>query len=264
MADLITNNGLDLIEEGLVNGLGGNTLDTVAVGSGTSSPSRSDTSLKNNLFEADISTSSVTRSTTAVDGEIRYTLSVTGGTEVPAPKDLSEFAIKSSTGTLFYYEVKSVPISIQSGETKTIEIRIQLDDPDTEDNTALTNDGLNFVRDILTGNTTDLMDTIAVGGSTQNVSQSDSSMYNELYRNDSSGSDVSIETETTIGQPSAIITVSAGSDVSDQLAADTDVSEFGLISSTQDVLILHETRDNPVTLQAGDEKSFSIPLLITQ
>lgn len=258
MADIIVDSGRDIIEEGIINGLDGDTLDTVAVGDGTSSPSSSDTLLTNNLHET-----SPTVNKTATDGEISFVFSVTGGTEVPGGAELTEFGIKLSDGRLFYYEVRSSPIQIADGETKQIKIVVRLEDTDVESNVAITNDGRNYVRDVLVGDTTNTIDQIHIGSSESDVSQSDSTMFDTVYIANRADSNVSIEETTAVGEPRFVITLAAGPDADDQLADGTDVSEFGLVVSTSDTLFLHETRPT-IVMQGGDEKSFSIPVRITQ
>lgn len=262
MADRIVTVGIDAIEQVLVDDSYTETLNTIAVGNGTDSPSSTDTSLTNILYEADTSGTNVSASAASGAGEIKYTIEVTGGTEVPADSSLTEFGVKMSDDTLVYYEVKSAGIDVGSGETKLIEIRVQPSDAGTS-TTAITNVGVDLVAEMLLGNSSEKINTIAIGASSQNTAVSDTSMFDEVYRADTSNSNIDIATTTNIGKPQFVITVSAGSEFDDHVSGNTDVSEFGLISSNG-TLYLHETRDNIVTLSAGDTKTFNIPLEITQ
>lgn len=264
MADVIVNDGRDLLEQKAIDSNYSAVLDTVAVGDGTQSPSLTDSSLTNNLYEASSSNSNVTAEKDAGVGEMRFTIAITGDTEVPGGSDITEIGVKASDGTLFYYEVRDTAITVSTGETVTIEVVVQLEDADPgESSTAIVDEGLDKLANIVLGNSSERVDTIAVGDSTNNVSQTDTSMFSEVHRASASDSYVDISTTTTVGKPEFLITLSAGSDASDEVSGGTDVSEFGLIVSGSNTLLLHETR-NTVTLETNDSKTFSIPLNITQ
>jgi hypothetical protein len=261
MANVITNSGRNVTEEILV-GTSTATVDTVAVGDGTSSPSETDTSMYGQLYEASDASANVTVGKTSVTGQIRFTITVTGGTEVPSETELTEFGIKTSSGELLYHEVRSTAITVASGESKTIELLLTVADDVVSSNTVLTDAGLDHIADLLVGNKTTRMDTIAVGSSknSSGIDQSNTSMFDEVYRSDDSVPHVIVDETSSDGSVEAKITLSAGNDSDDEVAANTSISEFGLLTS-DGVLIIHEIRDE-VVLQNNDTKTFTIPLNI--
>lgn len=263
MTDIIVNSGLKFFEDVLFDQLYTETLNTVAVGDGEVAPSKSDTSLTNNLYEANSAAANVTVSRGSGIGEMVFTIEVTGGTEVPAGAELTEVAVKSSDGQLVYYEVRSTAITVATGETKILEVRITPDTATEEVESVITNGGAEVAAEIAIGNTSEKIDTIAIGDSINSVSETDSSMFSEIYRADQSTSQVTMQSTTNVGEPDILITVSAGSDFDDEVAGGSDISEFGLISGDTNTLYFHETR-NTVTLEANDAKVFNIPSKIVQ
>jgi hypothetical protein len=261
MVDVIVNDGRDFFENVAVDESYTETLNTMAVGDGVESPSLTDSSLTNNLYES--SGGNVTVSKESAVGLARFTITITGGTEVPANSEITEIAIKASDGTLVYYEVRSSPIDIDSGESKTIQVSLNLNDADIETDTAMVDAGLDHIINLAIGNETNKVSKIAVGSSTNDVSQTDSTMFDEKHRASNNESYVILAETTNVGEVDARITVSAGSDANDQVAANTDISEFGIFTDN-DVLVLHETRDSIVTLENNDSKTFNIPFDIIQ
>lgn len=262
MAFKWVNTGLDFFEESIIGNGFTDVMDTVAVGDGTSAPNSSDTSLSNNLFEADTTSNNVTIERGGATGEIRVTIEFTGGVEVPADSDISEFGLKTNTGTLVYREVRDSAVNVASGETKIIEIRAFVEDAPSSGEQVITDVGREFIADRVIGDSTDSMDIIAIGNGTSNVSSTDTSMFSELYRANESSGNITLSETTTVGEIRAEITVSAGDDADDEVSADASISEFGLITG-DGTLILHETRTG-LTLENNDEKTFKIPFDIIQ
>lgn len=259
MVSVTPDSGLDFIENRIL-GETTATLNTIAVGTGTLSPSQNDTSLSNEVYNADSKNNNTIIESTSNTGEIRLVIQVTGGTEVPSETDISEIGVKASDGTLVYREVRSSPVTVSSGETKKVEFRLKNENEDVENKQTITNEGLDRIVDILLGNSTNYIDTIAVGDSTNNVSKTDTTMFAELSRDNDSASNVLVESTTNTGQILARTTISAGNDVNDEVPGGSDISEFGILTS-DGLLVLHETR-TPITLQSNDEKAFEIPFKV--
>lgn len=99
-------------------------IDIIAVGTGSASPSRTDTQLEVEEYRASKSDSSVGIEATSNTGEIRCTVSITGGTEVSSGSEIREFGLFSSGGTLLYREVRDSAVTVDSGDTKTFEFRV--------------------------------------------------------------------------------------------------------------------------------------------
>lgn len=261
MASIIPNSGLLFVENSIL-GEATATINTVALGTDTTSPSKTDTDLNGQVYSATASENNVVIETTQSVGEIRFSVEVTSGTEIPSNADISEFGIKASDGTLLYREVRASPISFSTGETSTIQIKLKFEDTDIEQKQAVTNSGLNRIADILLGNSTNYINIIAVGGSTNDVSQTDTVMFDELSRAGNNASNVTLESTTNVGELLAQTIISAGSEIEDQVPDDTDISEFGILTSDS-VLVFHETRA-PVTLRQGNQETFEIPFEIEQ
>jgi len=125
MSYVVTNVGRDWLEGQMAPGDSQDKLSKVVVGDGTTDESTSDTSLDNPLYTASDS-GGASIDTTPSDGEISVVIDVTGGSDVDAGTDIYELGTKTSNGILFHREVRNNPITIESGETKTIEFTIKL------------------------------------------------------------------------------------------------------------------------------------------
>jgi hypothetical protein len=261
MVYVFTDDGRDFFENATVDPSYTEIIDTIAIGDGSSSPNNDDTSLDNSLFEADTTSNRVTIERGGGTGEIRATVEFTGGNEVPSDSEVREFGFKSSDDLLVYRERRSAAIDVPSGETRIVEIRAFVEDADAESEQAITDVGREYIADRAIGNTTERIDTIAVGDSTGTVSDSNTLLDSPLYSADDSNNNVIVETTSNIGDVRAEITVTAGSDPSDNVPANSEISEFGLFSNG--TLVLHEKR-TPVTLEGNDTKTFKIPLTIIQ
>lgn len=126
MSYIITNVGQDWTADRATDQNFSHYLDIIAVGTGTTAPSLSDTSLTSQEYSGSKSNSNIEIKRTSNVGEIRCTISLTGGTEVPADTDVSEFGLVSSNGVLIYREVRDNAVTIASGDTKTFEFKITI------------------------------------------------------------------------------------------------------------------------------------------
>lgn len=262
MTYVYTNNGLDFVEQATTDSSFSSVLNTVAVGDGTAAPSETDTSLTNQLYEETDAASNITieRPAQAGVGEMRATITITGGTEVPAGSSITEFGLKADNGTLVYKEVRSSPIDLPSGVTKSIEIRFTTQDAGVSSEHVITDVGNEFIADRIIGATTDYMDIIAVGDGTGSVSTSDTTLESKLYESGDSNSDVTLSATSTVGEVRAEITVTAGS--GEDVAGNSNISEFGILTDSK-TLVLHEKR-TAVELEANDTKTFKIPFSIIE
>lgn len=253
--------GLNFIERVIADSSYTETMNTIAIGDGDAAPSRNDTTLDNQLHEAPSSSQTVIIERGTGVGEIRTVIEFTGGSEVPSGSDITEFGLKASDGTLLYRELRDTPITVTSGETKIVEIQIFVDDLDSEPSQVITNVGRNEIADMIVGQSSETLDTIAIGNSTNDVSRTDTSMYSELYRADNTSSNITVTTTSNTGDIRAEATISAGTGVDDEVDGGENISEFGLFSNG--TLMLHETRP-AITLESNDTKTFKIPFTIRQ
>lgn len=100
------------------------TVNTVAVGSGTTAPSASDTQLDNELYRDADDSGNITVERTSATGEIRCTIAIRGDSEVPASSEIWEFGCFASDGTLIYRELRDNAVVIDAGDTKVFEFKL--------------------------------------------------------------------------------------------------------------------------------------------
>lgn len=96
-------------------------IDTVKIGTGTSSVDDGDTSMQSSEFSG-----SPDRIVPKDNGERQFQIIVTGGTEVPSGTDVSEFGLFDSTGGMVYHEVDD-PITVSQGISQEFFITLDLD-----------------------------------------------------------------------------------------------------------------------------------------
>lgn len=98
-----------------------------AIGTGTSQPTGSDTTLENEVYRADVEDTNCSITDTSTDGEVVAKLTISGGTEVPADTVVSEFALfcNDPDTTMVYREVRS-GTNIESGARVTFEIELDV------------------------------------------------------------------------------------------------------------------------------------------
>lgn len=119
----------------------------------------------------------------------------------------------------------------------------------------IANSGYVLVAERLLGNTTELLDAVAIGTGTATLTETNTSLANEVYRSTTSDSNVSIDLSgNEPGEIIARITVSGGTEV----AAGTTITEIGLFGD-QNTLVYRETFDG-VTIDSGDRKTFEFAI----
>lgn len=127
MATVVPNEGEEWMSQKLFDGVSG-TPFIIAVGTGSTSPTESDTSLANEVYRANDNDSNCTVQPTSNNGEFVGKITISGGTEVAAGTDVTEFGLYPSDGsTLLYREVRTA-VTIQSGDRKTFEFTVTLTD----------------------------------------------------------------------------------------------------------------------------------------
>lgn len=128
MAEATTNTGQDWLSEKAVGNVPNEELYIIAVGTGTTDPTESDTSLQSEVYRSNDGNTNCTVDTTTNTGEIVGRITVSGGTEVPAGTDITEIGLFVDDGsTLVFREVRTA-VTIESGDRKTFEFTIVLDD----------------------------------------------------------------------------------------------------------------------------------------
>lgn len=263
MTYLYTDGGRNFVEAAIADESFTRVMNTIAIGDGDSAPRNGDTTLDNFLYEDTDASSNISIERASGTGEIRATIEFTGGTEVPSGSDIIEFGFKDDSGVLLYREVRDAAINVASGETISVQIRLFVGDADVESEQVITDVGKEFAANRMIGDTTDTMDIIAIGDGTGTVSPSDTQMSSELYRADDTNSNTLLESTSTVGEIRAEITISAGTDFSDEVGGDAEISEFGLFTEDSNTMVLHEKR-TPITIETNDTKTFKIPFSIIQ
>lgn len=100
-------------------------IDTIAVGSGTTDPSITDSSLEAPVFEASNSTSIVSFEPTSSPGEYVCRIALQGGTEVPGGADITELGLKDTDGDLVYRETRTA-VTIDDGSRIVFEFTVDV------------------------------------------------------------------------------------------------------------------------------------------
>lgn len=97
--------------------------EKIALGTGTSDVSKTDSSMQSevNRIDVDAKFADVSES-----GNRRLVVELTGGTEVPADSDISEFGLFDSNGNMLYHETRD-PITIGQGVRQDFFIDIDID-----------------------------------------------------------------------------------------------------------------------------------------
>lgn len=122
---------------------------------------------------------------------------------------------------------------------------------------TLTNAGRELVVELLATPTNSRLTTVAVGDGNTAPLLSDTQLQNELFRDNTGSSNVSIENNSNTGEVVAKITVSGGTEV----AGGAAITEFGVFDDSG-VLVFRETFD-PVTVLSGDRKTLEVTLEVT-
>lgn len=119
MPETITGTGRDLVAEQVVS-----EITAIAIGTGTTTPTESDTSLESPEFQAGVTANTASASVTGETGRFQVSLRVVGGSTVPADTELTELGVFTDDG-LIYREVKD-PRSVGAGQSIQIETELQV------------------------------------------------------------------------------------------------------------------------------------------
>ncbi|WP_153952858.1 hypothetical protein [Halosegnis longus] len=108
MAELFTIEGINWLAD-VITGDIDSEVTTIAVGTGSTTPLRTDTELENEVYRTNTSNSNCSIRPTSNDGEMAFTINISGGTEVPDQTEITEFALftDESTPRMVYREVTS-------------------------------------------------------------------------------------------------------------------------------------------------------------
>lgn len=124
MAGTVTEDGTEVFAE-LGSGATSSGVEAVALGEGTSDVSETDQSM-----ESEVHREAPETITKTGNGEREYSITVTGGTEVPAGTDVSEFGLFDTTtadsGRMIYHEVED-PITVNDGVSQEFIVTLNLD-----------------------------------------------------------------------------------------------------------------------------------------
>lgn len=127
MASVIPNEGQEWVSQKIMGNLDSEYAYEIAVGTGTASPTTSDTSLSNEIYRANSDDSIASISLTSSSGGIQCRITITGGTEVPSGSKITEFGLFVNNGsTMLYREVRS-SVKLDSGERQTFEFTLDVE-----------------------------------------------------------------------------------------------------------------------------------------
>lgn len=123
MSTIIPDEGLNWVANKSAPGVTVSDLQYVSIGTGTALPASDDTSLDNQIYQANIDDGGASIQRTSSTGTIRASITVSAGTEVPAGADITELGVLSGDFDLVYREVRDV-ITIDNGERVTFEFTV--------------------------------------------------------------------------------------------------------------------------------------------
>lgn len=115
----LTNAGLDTTAAVVAD-----TIAAVAVGTGTSAVTKTDTALDTEIHREQTSHSTVSVTPISQQGTIRVTIIVVGGLSVPAETDIYELGLFDADGQLLYRQVTDQPR--QTGDGQSLQIESEL------------------------------------------------------------------------------------------------------------------------------------------
>lgn len=123
MAETFTDDGVEWISQKSVDDSVTSVIHTIAVGTGTSSPIGSDETMESEVYRTNRENANCTVDVTSNLGEVRATITISGGTEVPDGTTITEFGvfIDDEDETMIYREVTSGR-TITSGDRVTFEL----------------------------------------------------------------------------------------------------------------------------------------------
>jgi chitodextrinase len=123
-----TDDGLEWYGQYAVDAVAG-PLDTIAVGTGTGAEDPTASSLQNEIYRADSSTSVVDFEQDSGDDTVTYaTIELTGGLEIPTDTEVTEIGVIASGPSpevLAWYSV-SAPVPFPSGERNKLIVPLDL------------------------------------------------------------------------------------------------------------------------------------------
>jgi len=119
MTSVVPKEGLDWYRDKSFNNVADTRPYIVAVGTGTTAVSSSDTSLDTFEYESNDDNGNCTVGPTSSVGEYEFKISVTGGMEVPADTDITEIGIKTDGANYFLYREVRSAVTVPSGERVT-------------------------------------------------------------------------------------------------------------------------------------------------
>lgn len=100
-------------------------INTIAVGSGTTNPAITDTTLESRVFEATDGTNVVSFESATAAGEYICRIALQGGTEVPGGTQISELGLKTDAGDLIYRETRNA-VTIETGSRIIFEFNVDI------------------------------------------------------------------------------------------------------------------------------------------
>ncbi len=116
MTAIIPDEGLEWLEKRAIDSDSTEVLYEVAVGTGTTTPSSSDSGLDNEIYRSDITNDNCTIERTSNTGLVRVSIGLTGGLEVSDTATITELGVFTDGDSLAYREVRD-GIEMYSGET---------------------------------------------------------------------------------------------------------------------------------------------------
>lgn len=97
----------------------------VAVGTGTTAVTKSDTALQSEVYRAATDTDAVSVTVISGRGALRVSIIIVGGTSVPSETDIFELGLFNDAGELLYRQVTDTPLQTAAGQSLQIDSELE-------------------------------------------------------------------------------------------------------------------------------------------
>jgi len=97
----------------------------VAVGTGTTAVTKTDTGLQSEVYRSGTDTDAVSVTPVSGSGFLRVSIIIVGGSSVPAETDIFELGLFNTDGELLYRQVTDAPLQTGAGQSLQIDSELE-------------------------------------------------------------------------------------------------------------------------------------------
>lgn len=121
---------------------------------------------------------------------------------------------------------------------------------------VFTLDGLRFISDQILDGGVGTLKTVAIGTGTTAAQTTDTTLEAEVYRQDESGDNVSIERVDDTGEIRVLISVAGGTEIT----AGTNITEFGVFADDANTTLVYRAIYTGKVIESGTRTLFALTL----